>query len=974
MTWIDHLFMSDTQLTSQQKEAVEHGEGPLLIVAGAGTGKTLVITHRIAHIVGSKMARPEEILAVTFTEKAASEMAERVDVLLPYGFANVQISTFHAFGDRILREFGLELGLNPNFQVLSQAEQVIFFREYLFEFPLKHYRPLSDPTCFIQAMLRVISRAKDEDVSPEEYRRYVDRLREREKASSDAELLEEIEKQGEIAQTYAMYQELLAKEGKSDFGDQVSLVLKLFREHPLILQQVQERYRFILVDEFQDTNYAQYQIVKLLAGEKANITVVGDDDQSIYKFRGAAISNILNFMDDYPQSKQVVLTENFRSSQNILDTAYRLIKNNNPDRLEVKNRIDKRLVTRRDGGHPVEHLYCDTLTTESDRVAQTILELVESKKAAFGDIAILVRANNDADPFLRALNMKEIPWRFTGNRGLYARPEVRLLMGFLRAVVDFEDSLSLYQLASSEIYELSMEALHRCVNEAHRQKRSLYSIFKSLDDVEAPEGLSSESRVTIRKIVDDLQEYLELSRDNETGVVLYRFLTGSGYLKRLTGRRNPDDEIKVQNIARFFDVIWSFSQAAREDRVLHFVRYLDLLIEAGDDPGTAEADSDEDAVHVMTVHKAKGLEWSVVFMVGLVHLRFPHTRRRDPIELPEGLIKEVLPEGDFHLQEERRLFYVGMTRARDRLTLTSAQDYGGVRKRKVSPFVLEALDRPKTEEVNVKARPEERIQRFAPPPEGLTRSLAPIPDDEILTLSHFHVDDYLTCPLKYKYIHILRVPILPHHTVIYGKALHAAVELYHRKKMNGSEVRLEDLLDAFERAWRNIGFISREHEERRLSAGREALRQFFEREEASAIVPKMIEEKFSFVLGRNRIAGRWDRVDERDGKVVVVDFKSSEVYRQEAADRRANESLQLAIYAMAYARMFEKPADIVELHFLESGIVGKATVTEKMLTKTEEKIGEAAAGIRHRDYTSKPNYQACKYCAYRDVCPDAVPM
>jgi DNA helicase-2/ATP-dependent DNA helicase PcrA len=597
--------MSDIQLTKQQQEAVTYGEGPLLIVAGAGTGKTLVITHRIGHLINSKKANPEEIVALTFTEKAAAEMSERVDVLLPYGFANVQISTFHAFGDRILREFALELGLNPDFQVLSQPEQVIFFRDHLFEFPLKHYRPLSDPTRFIQAMLNVISRAKDEDVSIEDYHRYVVKLeKEVQENPGNNEYAETFEKQKEIADTYSQFQKYMAEGSKVDFGDQVSLVLSLFRNNPAILKRVQERFKYILVDEFQDTNYAQFQLVQLLGGEQANITVVGDDDQSIYKFRGAAISNILKFMDVYPQAGQIVLTENFRSTQVILDTAYRLITHNNPDRLEVKNRIDKKLRAQIKEGHPIEHLHCDTLNTESDRVAQIILDLVDTKKYTYNDIAVLVRANAHADPFLRAMNMKEIPWRFSGNRGLYERPEIKLLIAFLKAITDFEDSLSLYHLASSDIYQLSIKDLHYCTNLANKRNRSLFSVFSEIDTIEELKDLSAESRATIQKILKDLQKYLDMSRDNVTGVVLYQFVIQTGYLKRLTRSQNPDDGLKVQNIARFFDVIWSFAQVAKEDRVIHFVHYLDLLIEAGDDPGTVEADPGEDAVHVLTVHKA----------------------------------------------------------------------------------------------------------------------------------------------------------------------------------------------------------------------------------------------------------------------------------------------------------------------------------------------------------------------------------
>ncbi|MBE0479287.1 UvrD-helicase domain-containing protein, partial [Candidatus Aerophobetes bacterium] len=269
-------------LHDEQREAVTYGQGPLLIVAGAGTGKTQVITRRIAYLVSAKMAKPEEILALTFTEKAALEMEERVDVLVPYGYTEFWISTFHAFGDRILREKALEIGLSSDFQVLSTPEQVIFFREHLFDFPLSYYRPLGNPTRYIQAILNLVSRAKDEDISPENYLDYVRCLEKRAKENPEDEALQEIAlKEKEIALSYEKYQELLATSGKIDFGDQINLTLKLFREHPSILKEYQRRFRYILIDEFQDTNYSQFQLVKLLAKEHRNITVVGDDDQCL---------------------------------------------------------------------------------------------------------------------------------------------------------------------------------------------------------------------------------------------------------------------------------------------------------------------------------------------------------------------------------------------------------------------------------------------------------------------------------------------------------------------------------------------------------------------------------------------------------------------------------------------------------------------------------------------------------------------
>src|SRR5216684_331069 len=308
-------------LNDQQREAATHDADPLLIVAGAGTGKTTVITRRIAHLIAQRKARPGEILALTFTDKAAAEMEERVDQLVPYGYADVDIATFHSFGDRLLREYSLELGLTPDFRVLSRAEQVIFIRDRLFQFPLERYRPLGDPTRHIQALITLVSRLKDEDIPPDEYAAHAERL-----AARAAQ-------HGELARTYAKYQELMAASGAIDFGDQIVLALRLLRVRSHVLGGLQRRFKYVLVDEFQDTNWAQFEVVKLLTARHAHVAAVGDDNQAIYRWRGAAVSNFRSFLRHFPQARVVVLTENYRSHHRILDAAYRLIVNN-PDRLE----------------------------------------------------------------------------------------------------------------------------------------------------------------------------------------------------------------------------------------------------------------------------------------------------------------------------------------------------------------------------------------------------------------------------------------------------------------------------------------------------------------------------------------------------------------------------------------------------------------------------------------------------------------
>lgn len=963
-------------LNEEQTRAVTHGEGPLLIVAGAGTGKTTVITRRIAYLLATKKARPEEILAVTFTDKAASEMEERVDILVPYGYTNVWISTFHAFGDRVLREHTLDLGLSPDFRVMTKPEQMVFFREHLFEFPLEYYRPLGNPTRYIDSIITLMSRARDEEITPEEYIEYAKALKDKARPSPlDRELYEssrlrpdeQSEREEEIAKTYKKYQELKAQHGKIDFGDQINLVIKLFRTRPSILKEYQEKFRYILIDEFQDTNYAQFQMVKLLGSSHRNLTVVGDDDQSIYKFRGAAISNILGFMESYPEANQIVLKDNYRSSQIVLDRAYQLIRFNDPDRLEVKNNIDKKLQAVNRQGNDIKHQHFDTVSSESDFVAKTIEHKAKNGKYQYRDFAILVRANRDADPFLRSLNIKGIPWYFSGSQGLYGREEIRLLISFLKVVTNFSDSLSLYYLASSEIYGLNMSALTLCMNYAKRHNRSLYYVFKNIDRIEELEEINSQSRKKIDRIMSDIKIYNEKSRHLSTGHLLYSFINDKGYLKRLSHEETQENEEKIRNIAKFFDLISRFSHIAKIDHAPQFIEQLDLLIEVGDDPSQDEHESFDNNCQVLTFHKAKGLEFPVVFMVSLVSDRFPTRHKREAIPLPDKLVKDILPTGDFHIQEERRLFYVGMTRTKRELYFTSAENYGGVRSRKVSQFVLEALDQPRADIKVFKSTALESIQRHAAQKKTKIDRISP--REGIINLSYYQIDDYLTCPLKYKYIHILRVPILQHHTVVYGKALHDAISQYHLMRMKGERVTLEQFFSIFENLWRSEGFLTREHEEKRFQTGKEALAKFYSSEEKSPYLPKFVEEKFSFILGENRIVGRWDRIDIRDNNVYVIDYKSSDVKKQKDADKRTKDSLQLAMYTFACRERFPNKNIVCQLHFLESGLIGEVIYKESKLSKTEAKIEEAARGIRALNYRATPGYISCRYCAYNQICP-----
>ncbi len=958
-------------LTAAQREAVCHDGGPLLIIAGAGTGKTTVITRRIAWLIATKRARPEEILALTFTEKAAAEMEERVDLLVPYGYVDMTVSTFHAFGDGLLRQYAVRAGLPPHARVCSKGEQAALLRRHLFDLPLKRFRPAHDPARYVEALAAVFGRAKDEAVRPAEFTAYAAEQRRAAEASpDDAALAAEADRAEELAAAYAGYQRLLQEARVIDFGDQVLQAVTLLERHPDVLAAVRGRYRYILVDEFQDTNYAQFRLLELLAPEGSPVTVVADDDQSIYKWRGAAISNVLKFIEREPQVHTVVLTENFRSSQPILDAAYRLIRFNDPDRLEVRRQVNKRLTAvNRPHGEPPHVKVFDTASSEADWVARTIREAVDAGTQRPGDFAILVRSNREADLFLRALNVAGVPWSFSGASGLFAREESKLLLACLRLLAGPDDTLSWYHVAASPLYAMPMPDLMAALAHARKTHRSLREVLTAalappsepLADVVS---LSEAGATRAAELLADAARLQELSRSYSSGQLLYQWLNDRGFLRQAL---TEEAEGRLRTVARFFDQLRRLEELLGGSLadVLQHLALFEAMGNEAPDPDDAWADQ----VRVLTIHKAKGLEFPVVFMVGLVHGRFPTAQRTDPIELPEALIRDILPEGNYHLQEERRLFYVGMTRAKDTLYLTCAYDYGGKSVRKISQFAVEALQLASPSPGAKPAGAREVLERSRPPkPVARGRRAAP---SGPLRLNPHGADDFLTCPLKYRYSHVLRLPVMRHHLVVYGTAVHKAVEAFFQARLDGREMAEAELLEIFDRHWIAEGFLTRTHEDARYAQGRETLRRFFAAQQARPEQPAMIEQKFSFPLDDILVVGRWDRVDMEGDLAVIIDYKTSEVTDQASADRKTRESFQLLVYALAWQTIHGILPARVELRFLESDLIGRSVCDEDDLEKARAALRQAAAGIRTGRFPAKPQEHACRWCAFQAICPSA---
>lgn len=973
--------MTKKNLNPEQIEAIRHKKGPLLIIAGAGTGKTTVITERVNFLISENLAKPSEILGLTFTEKAAREMEIRVDEVLPYGYTQMWIMTFHGFCDRILRSDALHIGLDPKYKLTTAAEATQLIRQNLFNFDLDYFRPLGNPNKFIAGILQHFSRLADEDVSPVQYLDWIKTKIKSNKLKNSPEEKLENKKWLELASAYHIYEELKVKHSFLDFGDLITKTLLLLRNRPNILKHYSEQFKYILVDEYQDTNFAQNELVKILAGVNGNITVVADDDQAIYRWRGAAISNVIQFRNNFPETKIITLTKNYRSSQTILDRAYGLIQNNNPDRLEVVENINKKLISQIDkNGEHVEFTHIDRVENEADWVAKKIVELTnnEDSKYNFGDIAILVRANNHADPFVRALLQQGVPHQFLGPGKLFKQNEIVELVSYLRVLYDTQDSVSMFKLLTMQYLDISSRDVAAVTSHARRKNMNLFSVCENIEKLE----VSEDGTEKIKNLVSVISKNLNLSRRESAGQLLFNFLEEMELLPKIL---NPDTSLaqkKAANISKFFDKLKSYEVDHEDSTVAAVVDWLELSTELGESPLAADVDwTTQNAVSILTVHSAKGLEFPVVFLVNLVGERFPSRERAEQIPIPDDLVKEVLPQGDHHLQEERRLFYVGMTRAKEKLFLTAADYYGeGKREKKLSPFIFEALgDEAVGNEMAKTAGEQMSLLSFQNQHFQATADY--IKPFHIDYLSVSQIETFEICPLHYKLRYVYSLPTPPSASASFGTSIHAALKAFYEKVSLGEKPNEKTILECLDENWTDEGFSDKTHEKKFYEKGKIYLQGFLRNGFNKKTKILALEQPFStnlFALSETKkgtralkIGGKIDRIDDLGGGVIeIIDYKTSaRIPSQKDVDR----DLQLSFYALAATQIpefpFGKIPDKVKLslYFLDNQ--EKITTTRSFgdLQKEKEKILKIREEIEASDFRCSSN-PICKFCEFKLLC------
>lgn len=654
-------------LNSMQQEAVFHTEGPLLILAGAGSGKTRVLTHRAVYLIEEKGVNPYHIMAITFTNKAAGEMRERIDQLVGVGAESVWVSTFHSTCVRILRRFIDRLGYDTNFTIYDTDDQKNLMKDICkrMEIDTKLYKERS--------FLNVISKAKDELISPEEFT-----LR----AAGDFVK----EKQAAV---YREYQALLRKNNALDFDDLIVKAVELLQQDAQVLDYYQERFRYIMVDEYQDTNTAQFQLIKLLAAKYQNLCVVGDDDQSIYKFRGANIKNILNFEQVYPQAKVIKLEQNYRSTQNILNAANMVIANN-------VGRKAKELWTDNGEGEKIVFEQLDTAYEEAEYILRDIQKKVRNGKYQYGECAVLYRTNAQSRLFEEQFVVNNIPYKVVGGINFYSRKEIKDLLAYLKTIDNGRDDLAVRRIINVPKRGIGATTLSRVQEYADQEGISFYQALRMADDISniGRGGVKIKPFVTFIQTMRSKVEFLSVSQ------LLQEIIEQTGYVEELEAEDSEDARARIENIDELVSKAAAYEEAEESPTLSGFLEEVALV---------ADIDSLEegsDYVVLMTLHSAKGLEFPNVYLAGLEDGLFP------------GYLS-ISADDPMELEEERRLCYVGITRAMTDLTITCAKQRmirGDTQYNKVSRFVEEIpgnfLTRTVKQKAAVKPQPEASAQPF----------------------------------------------------------------------------------------------------------------------------------------------------------------------------------------------------------------------------------------------------------------------
>ena len=967
----------------RQREAIEHIHGPVLVVAGAGTGKTSVLVQRIAHLAEAGHARPDEILALTYTKNAATEMRERVRALLGEG---VRAATFHDCCLDLLKRAGQDFG------VLDDADLWIYLRRRIRELHLQYFVRAANVSQFLSDLLGFLSRCHDELVTPEKYSQYVAKLERGEllipRVAKSKNQLDDSEVLGrcrEIASVFETVEHWLKVDGLGTFSHMITRAHALLQSDPILLAAERAKARFILVDEFQDANFAQVKILAALAGTDANLFAVGDPDQAIYRFRGASSAAFELFHRHFPAARRVVLQKNRRSTTPILRCAFSLIDKNPPvfarktDDARAYRREPLQSAREEEAAQQGKTLFSPPVgvvsfavrEAEGPDVANVIAEAHRKLRCRWKDFAILYRSHFHRDEVIRELAEADIPFAIE-NLDVSDAPEVRDLFACLRAVSSVGDDVSLFRAAALPQFNVDPEQLRAAMRSQARDGRDR--------KVEQAGNQERDRRATslasVLGIVPGGSSVLEVIRAAREEIK-HSDSNGREALAIVARRFQFDAGSPIIRAVFDFVRIWQEKPIHQPGELNHLIEYLGYFREAN---GVIPMPTDEaaDAVRLMTVHLAKGLEFQHVFILRANSSSFPASYRETLVEFPNQLRDpDSVAEGDdrtLYAQEERRLFYVAMTRARDSLHIYAKQGIG--KDKTPAGYVRELLQEPSLRPwlASRPVRPSQAtIEMFAAastayPTPSRTAEWIDLPATPGLhaRLSASAVDTYERCPLQFKLERDWRMPRDIPAAMQYGAAMHRVLRTFYDSVRTGRPKSDDELIEQLRQDLSSAGIQDRYQHELYEKQGVEQLRDFLAASRAST-APDVLhtEEAFEIRFAETAVVGRIDRIDRApDGSVVILDYKTGKARTQEDAD----ESLQLSIYALAAQEKWGYRVGSLAFQNLEGNVAVATRRSVLQLEEARERIRSAAQNIAAGDFRAKVDFH-CAFCPYRSVCP-----